>query len=158
MMPAMDFCRVEKRFFRALNRIVEPQVRAGLGSSELAPGSLIVLETKSRKTGRPSRIPLAAIRIGDDVVVSTFRGTRSEWVKNISADPSVRYWIGGCPRTAKAVVLSARHTSPLQDDLPAPVIWLLPFLAPQILAGWAFAVLSPNDAADQPVTAPQSAA
>ena len=43
---------VEVEFFRFLNRWLEPQIRAGLGSPRLAPGGLIVLETLGRKTGR----------------------------------------------------------------------------------------------------------
>src|SRR5207247_1617975 len=91
-------CTVEAQFFRFLNRLVEPYVRAGWASPRLVPGGLIVLETRGRKTGRPSRVPLAATRIQRHIVVSTFLGARSQWVKNVSANPQVRYWLRGRPR------------------------------------------------------------
>ena len=37
--------RLERNFFRALNSVVEPAVRRGLGSPRLAPSTLIVLES-----------------------------------------------------------------------------------------------------------------
>ena len=45
---------VEIEFFRMLNRLVEPRIRAGLGSPCLAPGGVIVLETRGRRTGSTS--------------------------------------------------------------------------------------------------------
>jgi hypothetical protein len=89
---------IEAEFFRELNRIVEPLVRAGWGSPGLLSGGLVVVETRGRNTGRRSRVPLAALRINDHVLVSTLRGRRSQWVKNVSADPHVRCWLGRQPR------------------------------------------------------------
>lgn len=90
-MPKVDRSAIERQFFRTLNRVVEPMVRAGLGSPRIAPGGLIVLETTGRKSGRRFRTPLAATRIGDYVLVATARGSRSQWVPNASARPSVRF-------------------------------------------------------------------
>lgn len=140
-----DSRSVETQFFRMLNRIVVPYVRVGWGSPRLVPGGLIVLETKGRRTGRRSKVPLAALRIQGHTLVSTFRGNRSEWVKNAFANPSVRYWLRGRPRTAKALVISSRHRPRSRHDFPAEVRWLLPFLVPYTHAGWAFAVLTADD-------------
>jgi hypothetical protein len=136
-------CAVELQFFKMLNRLIEPRVRAGWGSPRLVPGGLIVLETKGRRTGRRSRLPLAAIRINDHVVVSTFRGPRSRWVKDLAANPEARYWLHGRPRAASAIVLSAEHRPRGLRMLPAAVRWLLRSLVPYTHAGWAFVVLAP---------------
>ena len=42
---------VEQRFFRGLNSVVEPLVRAGVGSPARSPASLIVLETIGFRSG-----------------------------------------------------------------------------------------------------------
>jgi len=135
---------LEVQFFRMLNRIVEPRIRAGWGSPRLVPGGLIVLETKGRRSGSRSRIPLAALRIGNHILVSTFRGCRSGWVKNLAANPEVSYWLQGRPRKAKALVISSDNRNPSRDHLPAPVRLVVSSLVPYTFAGWAFAVLSPE--------------
>jgi deazaflavin-dependent oxidoreductase (nitroreductase family) len=136
---------VEAELFRTVNRIIEPRVRAGWGSPGIVPGGLVVLETRGRKSGRRSRIPLAAMRIKDHVVVSTFRGDRSQWVKNVEADPRVRYWSNGRPRDARAIVLSSRSRDADTKRLPAPLGMLRRVLLPYTCAGWAFAFLVPED-------------
>lgn len=136
-------CSVEVRFFRMLNGLVEPRIRAGWGSPRLVPGGIIVLETKGRRTGRRAKVPLAAFRISDHILVSTFRGGRSQWVKNLSADPDVRYWLRGRPRKARALVISSGQRTQSRKGLPAVVRWLVRSLTPYTYAGWAFAVLRP---------------
>ena len=135
---------IEVEFFRMLNRVVEPRIRAGLGSPCLAPGGFIVLETRGRKTGRLSRTPLAATRILDHVVVGTFRGDRSQWVRNLVADPDTRLWLGGRARPIRAFVLSAETRAARRPrGFPSPLRFVVAFLRPYTRAGWAFAVLAP---------------
>ena len=86
---------LETELFRVLNRVVEPRLRAGCMSPRLAPGGFVVVEITGRRTGRTARVPLAATRIQDHLVVSTFRGRRSQWVRNLVAHPEVRVWRGG---------------------------------------------------------------
>jgi deazaflavin-dependent oxidoreductase (nitroreductase family) len=137
---------VEVEFFRFLNRWLEPQIRAGLGSPRLAPGGLIVLETRGRKTGRRARVPLVATRIQGFVLVGTFRGGRSQWPKNLAAHPEVRFWMGGKPRPALATVIaSSRRPRPL-PKLPPLLRLVVAFLVPYTHAGWTFAVLAPRRA------------
>jgi deazaflavin-dependent oxidoreductase (nitroreductase family) len=135
-------CAVEAQFFRLLNRIVEPRVRAGWGSFRSVPGGLIVLETTGRKTGRRSRMPLAAVRMNGYTLVSTFRGDRSGWVRNLAAHPDCRYWVGGRPRRGRAFVISSARRS---HTIPSELRWLVPILLPYTYAGWAFAVLAPEE-------------
>ncbi len=126
-----------------LNRVVEPLVRAGLGSPRLAPGGLIVLETVGRRSGQRRRSPLAATRIGRHVIVGTFRGGRSQWVRNLAAKPRARYWAGGRPHEARAFVLHEGKRTRVPKSLPRALQHVVRFLAPYTRAGWAFAVLSP---------------
>ena len=134
---------IEVEFFRLLNRLLEPQIRAGLGSPRLAPGGLIVLETKGRKSGRRARVPLVATRIQGHVLVATFRA-RSQWTKNLAANPETRFWMGGRPRATTAFVITpSRRPQPL-PKLPALLRVVVAFLIPYTRAGWTFAILSPR--------------
>jgi deazaflavin-dependent oxidoreductase (nitroreductase family) len=149
---------VEAQFFRLINRLVEPHIRAGWGSPRLVPGGLIVLETTGRRSGRRSRLPLAALRVDGHVIVSTFRGNRSQWVKNAAANPDVRYWLRGRPRQARAFVIASARGARGQNTLPAAVRWLVRSLIPYTYAGWVFAVLAPVTAHERnPVRAPRTA-
>jgi deazaflavin-dependent oxidoreductase (nitroreductase family) len=139
-----DARSIEVEFFRMLNRVVEPMVRAGVGSPRLAPGGFIVLETVGRKSGRRRRSPLAATRIGCYVIVATFRGERSQWVRNLAERPRTRYWAGGRPHESNAFVMHQGKRFREPKSLPAPLRRVVRFLAPYTKAGWAFAVLSPR--------------
>ena len=136
--------RVEVEFFRMLNRVAEPMVRAGFGSPRMAPSGFIVLETIGRKSGQPRRSPLAATRIGRHVLVGTFRGDRSQWVRNLAAQPATRYWIGGRAHDSRAFVMYEGKRFRVPKSLPRPLQAVVQFLAPYTRAGWAFAVLSPR--------------
>jgi len=132
----------EARLFRSLNRIVEPSVRKGFGSPKLAPGALIVLESTGHRSGRRTRVPLASVRVGEQILVGTFRGRRSTWVKNLTADPNVRYWIGGKPRDATATVFIPGRAPRKRKSLSPAACGVLSLLAPYTKAGWAFAFLT----------------
>jgi deazaflavin-dependent oxidoreductase (nitroreductase family) len=135
---------LEVEFFRFVNRWVEPQIRAGLGSPRLVPGGLIVLETTGRKSGRRARIPLVATRLQGYVLVGTFRGKRSQWAKNLAAHPEVRFWMGGRARPATAFLLtSSRRPRPL-PKLPPLLRAVMALLVPYTRAGWIFAILAPR--------------
>ncbi len=127
-----------------LNRVVEPMVRAGVGSPRLAPSGLIVLEAEGRVSGRRIRSPLAATRIGNHVVLGTFRGNRSAWIRNLAAQPRTRYWLGGKVRDARAFVMYEGKRFRVPKSLPPHMQTVVRFLSPYTKAGWAFAVLSPR--------------
>jgi len=135
---------IEREFFRTLNRVVEPLVRAGVGSPRIVPGGFIVLETRGRKSGRKVRTPLAATRLGGYVLVATVRGKRSQWVLNLAADPKARFWVGGRVREARAFVIHEGKRFRVPASLPRPLQLVVEILAPYRKAGWAFAVLSPR--------------
>ena len=132
------------QFFRALNGFVEPVAESGCFSPDFWPTGLILLETTGRRSGQRRRTPVLAMMMDDHVIVRTIRGERSEWFKNLRANPDVRYWAGGRPRTARAVV----HTPGEECSTEA----LPPFTAAGVAAaglavqlmGWRFAVLMPT--------------
>ena len=139
----MNRQKLERNFFRALNSVVEPAVRFGIGSPRFVPGGLIVLETVGFKSGQVRRMPLAATRLQGYVFISTFRGDRSLWVKNLEKRPRTRYYLNGKPREAKAFVMRPGKRYNRPKSLPPIIGRITDFLAPYAKAGWAFAVLAP---------------
>lgn len=93
----------EQQFFRTLNRLVEPAVRAGFGSPVAGPGTFVV-ETTGRRSGLPRRVPVLGARVGDTIVVSTVR-SRSQWIRNLEHRPDADVWVAGRRRPATATVV-----------------------------------------------------
>jgi hypothetical protein len=135
--------RIEQRFFRALNPAVERALRVGIGSPRFAPAGLVLLESRGFRSGLQRRTPLLALRLQGHVIVSTFRGDRSFWVRNLARTPRARYWLGGRPREAKAVVIDGRRKLRIPSGFPPLVARLAKTLHGYTRAGWAFAVLAP---------------
>ena len=133
--------KLERQLFRRINAVVEPAVRRGLGSSGLAPASLIVLETRGFKTGKQRRTPLWSLGLGRYRLVSTVRGNRSFWVKNLQQDPNVTFYLGGRQRRSEALVFAPDQ--PAQPSTRAPR-GLARCLTSLTRNGWAFAVLLPE--------------
>lgn len=138
---------LEAEYFRALNRIVEPMVLAGCGSPGVIPIGLIVLETKGWRTGQWHRTPIVAAAIGNYLLVSTVRGRRSHWVKNLSQTAEIRYWRGAQLRRGRAIVFAPNGEMPDVEMLPPPLVFLgisFAWLASDL--GCAFALLTPEAA------------
>jgi len=137
------FFKVEQSVFRRLNAIVEPAVRWGIASPTLAPASLIVLETTGFKSGQQRRTPLWSFRLGRYRIVSTARGERSFWVKNLLGQPRVRYYVGGRSRETDAIVItSGQHDQRLA--VLTPLVRKLATLFRRYASkGWAFVILVP---------------
>jgi deazaflavin-dependent oxidoreductase (nitroreductase family) len=136
--------QLESDFFSALNRVVEPLVRAGFGNPILWPTGAIVLETTGRRTRRTYNVPLLATRVGDMLLVSTFR-RRSQWLKNLAANTEIRYWMGGRLHKATAFVIAPGLDAPPVSELPPLARCIADALARQSrLFGGGFAILVPR--------------
>ncbi|MGW0766662.1 nitroreductase/quinone reductase family protein [Streptomyces sp. NPDC002671] len=55
----------------------------------------VLLETTGRKSGRPRQTPVGGRRVGDSFWLVSEYGYKSQYVRNIQADPSVRVRIAG---------------------------------------------------------------
>ncbi len=137
------FARFEQSVFRALNAVVEPAVRAGIGSPALAPACLIVLETVGFKSGEQRRTPLWSVRFGRYRIVSTARGRRSFWLKNLLQEPRAGYYVGGRRRESDAIVIADGVIDPHWATRTLAVRRLATVLAKCAGNSWAFAVLVP---------------
>lgn len=140
---ATDLRTLERDFFRGLNALVEPAVRRGIGSTRLTPASLIVLETTGFKSGKQRRTPLWSLRFGRYRIVSTARGDRSFWVKNLQKQSTFRYYLGGKARESRAVVVAPDAADPQLDSLPRILRPLMTLFGRYSRRGWAFAILLP---------------
>ena len=144
MITSNAVTKLEAEYFRALNLIVEPAVRAGCGPTGIVPIGLIVLETKGWRTGRLRRTTVLASAIGDYLLVSTVRGRRSHWVKNLSHNAELRYWSGDQPRQATAIVFAPDEDLPNLQGWPPLFSALAASLASPVKdLGCAFALLAP---------------
>ena len=84
--------------FKALNSVVTPLVKMGVGSPLPWGGvGLILLETTGAKSGKIRQVPLLGLRIGRRVLVSTVR-QNSHWVNNLLAHPTADVWLNGRSR------------------------------------------------------------
>lgn len=133
------FQALERCFFAGLNRYAEPLLRRGVASHCLAPAGVVVLEHEGRRSGTRYRTPLAAIRFGRHFVVSTYRGGRSHWVRNLAARTDAGLWVGGQARTVTASVIDSNALEDSSARIPEALHRPLTLLTN---SGWTFAVLT----------------
>jgi deazaflavin-dependent oxidoreductase (nitroreductase family) len=137
---SQPLAQFEISLFDTVNLFAEPLIRAGLGNPVWWPTGAIVIETKGRHSGRRYKVPLLAARIGGLLLVSTVR-RRSQWLKNLAANPEMRYWIAGEPHEATAVVIAPSVDTRL-DRLPPMARCMASALAFESnLLGVSFAIL-----------------
>lgn len=131
--------------YRWLNSTLEPWVRAGCGSPNVAPG-LIVLETTGRRSGNAHRTPLlATIGASGNLWVSTVRAANSDWLRNAQANPDVRFWLNGEPHSGHAIVFAPDEPLPNLDGL-APLTRMAAITLASLSSplGIAFAIVVPD--------------
>jgi hypothetical protein len=128
---------------RALNALVVPLVMAGAAAPGFWPAGMIVLETAGATAGPGRSVPLLATMLDGCALVSTWRGRRSRWMRDLAARPRVRYWLGGREQRGHARVFAPGACPPAMDGLPPLVRMAAHTLWPATLVGWAFAVIGP---------------
>lgn len=131
-----------QRFFRVLNRVVEPAVERGVFSTPLALSTLLLVEHVGRRSGRTYRTPLVATRTGAGWCVSTVRGHRSQWLKNLARMDETRFWLGGRARRAR-VWTALPGAWPGALPRPAAARVTAAALSPWARAGLGLALLRP---------------
>ncbi|MFJ6012382.1 nitroreductase/quinone reductase family protein [Streptomyces sp. NPDC092952] len=83
-----DFRELKFKAVTALQRnVVNPLARRSKAQ--------ILLETTGRSSGRPRRTPVGGRKVGQEFWLVSEYGTKSQYVRNIQADPRVRVRIGG---------------------------------------------------------------
>ena len=133
---------LEKDFYQALDAFLGPVADSGVAAPGAVPVGLIVLETTGWRSGRTHRTPVLAAALGDRLLVTTYRGRRSHWVRNLLSNPRMHYLIGDQSHAATACVIAPG--APLRDDrdVAAPIAAWLGCVAE--VSGCAFVVLSPR--------------
>jgi deazaflavin-dependent oxidoreductase (nitroreductase family) len=134
----------EAGFFRTLNRFVEPAAEAGCLSPDVWPTGLVLLETTGRRSGKPHRTPVLAMLVDGHVIVRTFRGERSDWFKNLRANPDVAYWSGGQKIPARAEVHVPGEECQTKSLPPFAAAGVAAASMAVRMLGWRFAVLVPQ--------------
>jgi len=134
-------------FFGTLNVLVEAAVRAGCASPGLLPTGMVLLETTGAKSGLPRRVPLLATVLEGCLFIGTARGARSQWLRNLRAEPRVRYWLAGREHGGAAFLFAEGPPRPATQMLPPLARAVAEGLLPAATAcGWQFAVISPERA------------
>lgn len=137
--------KAEQAFFRRLNGVVEPLLRHGVGSFSSTPASLVLLETTGFRSGVTRSTPLWSVKLGPYRLVSTVRGERSFWVKNLQKRPEATVFAGGEGREADAIVIAPDFDNTDEWELAPPLRRVLEFLKSRARQGWAFALLVPAE-------------
>ncbi|MGH3425531.1 MAG: nitroreductase/quinone reductase family protein [Nocardioidaceae bacterium] len=95
----------KRRLIRPVEKyFVNPQMRFAL-RHRIAPGAFALLETVGRRTGRPRQVPVGNGIDGDVFWLVAEHGRRSDYVRNLLADPRVRVLVRGSWRTGTAAAL-----------------------------------------------------
>jgi deazaflavin-dependent oxidoreductase (nitroreductase family) len=90
---------IQRAFFRILNRyFVVPAFKRGLGKfiSNPITGSIMVLKTIGRKTGKIRYTPVNYALIDGSIYCYQGRHLKGKWYLNILANPKVEVLLPGC--------------------------------------------------------------
>ena len=90
--------------------------RLGLGG--VFGGHLLMLDHRGRRTGAIRHVVLETVaREGPTHLVVSGYGRKSQWLRNITADPRVRLWSGwGRGRSARAEILTPTEGRAVLED------------------------------------------
>ena len=100
----MSFVERIPRFIWRLMRL-PPQLAYALGFGSIIGRVVLLLKTAGRKTGRLRVTPLQYEKVGDRYYVAAARGMKTDWLRNILADPNVEIRVGAQCLQARAEVI-----------------------------------------------------
>jgi deazaflavin-dependent oxidoreductase (nitroreductase family) len=121
--PALFERVAPRRWVIAYQRVFMALYRPLAG---VVPGWAVV-ETIGRRTGQPRRTPVGGRLCGDTFWLVTGDRSRSQYVKNIEANPTVRVRAHGRWHTGKAQVLAhenARRQLMTMNPINSVFIWI----------------------------------
>jgi deazaflavin-dependent oxidoreductase (nitroreductase family) len=124
---------VAARAFRILNRyLMTPMTRAGLGAWLSTPvgGAIVLLRIRGRKTGIVRETPLNYLIAEGSLWVIAGFGPRTEWYRNLVADPAVEAVLPG--RVVTGTATEVRAPAVRRRIIPA---LLRSTAGPSLLAG-----------------------
>lgn len=97
--PPSHLDAVLRRGFKAFNPFMVLMWRLGLGAWVNAwpsvGGRIMVLTHTGRKTGLKRRTPVNYAEVDGDIYCVAGYGPRSDWYRNLVADPRVEVWLPG---------------------------------------------------------------
>ena len=106
----MDIQNVKFRAVHAVQkRVINPLVRKS--------DTVVLIETVGRKSGLPRVTPIGGRRRGKEFWLVSEHGFKSDYVRNIQANPAVRLRIRGKWHTGVAVLLPDDDTAARLADL-----------------------------------------
>jgi len=119
-------------FARSLRRPQQALVAALRRGFERSP-HWVLLETRGRKSGLPREVMLPCARTPEGVIVISTYGNRAHWLRNLRADPQLRFSARGRMHDGVAEVVDepARRREVVERH---PFFPLAPFGAAQSLA------------------------
>lgn len=83
----MNFGHLPKWILRLVK--YPPRLAYALGLGSLIGGTVLLLTTIGRKSGRPRTTPLQYEEIDGTIYLGSARGAAADWYRNITADPHV---------------------------------------------------------------------
>ena len=95
-----------RRAFHAMNRFMVFMWKLGLGrllnSWPAVGGRIMVIQHRGRRSGKEYLTPVNYALVHGEIYCTAGFGPRTDWYRNIMADPSIRLWLPQGWRVARA--------------------------------------------------------
>jgi deazaflavin-dependent oxidoreductase (nitroreductase family) len=120
--PIEDLTR---QFFKYFNHFMIAMWRLGLGGMinfwPEVVGRIMVIQHIGRRSGLPRRTPVNYARIGEVIYCVAGYGEKTDWYRNVIANPQVEIWLpdGWWRGIAEELIGEARHIDLIRQVLVA---------------------------------------
>lgn len=99
-----------RSFFHSMNRFMVWLWKLGLGPFlncwPAVGGRILVIRHRGRKSGREYLTPVNYALVGGEIYCTAGFGARTDWFRNLIADPCAEVWLPEGHRNARAVDVS----------------------------------------------------